>query len=800
MRQALIMLRRQPGFTLLAAGTLALGLGASAAMFSLAYAVFLRPLPFRDAGRVTTFVHRFGRSTTAVSLPTVVDYRNTLTTFEAFAVSRPLDANLTGGGEPERVRALEVSADFFRVFELAPALGRTFLPHEDQPGAERVALVSDALWKRRLGRAPGVLGTQLALNGQTFTIVGVMPPGFGWGRAYGNDRAADVWLPFTLTAARLDPANRGWEYLDVSARLAPGATVARAQAEVDVLAARLRQQYPQQYPADAHWTVTLNPLRDELMSPSRRPVLALVVSVVLLLVIACTNVAGLFLFRTAARRRELAIRQALGASRGRLFAQALAEALVVALCAAAAGGLLAAWLTSAAAGLLPFTIPGGPPSVRDTPVLLVMAGVAGACALLIALSGLGTRERPMSEGLRESRTSQGTVRARLRAGLVTGQIALSTLLLAGAGLLAHSMARLLRVDPGFESAGVLVGEVALPRTKYAQDWQLTAFFESLVARTAATPGVRSAAVVSVLPLGDTNNAGTFDIEGRSTAPGEKLPHAQSWVASAGYFATLHVPLRRGRLLQDSDTAAAPGVVVINEEMARRYWPGEDPLGRRIDLQGEPNRRWLEIVGVVGDVRHRAIDEPATPQYYLPVAQGPERHMYLVARTDGDPLALAPALRSIVRAQDSEQPVFGVATMDEVLSRSVAERRALVTLLAGFAVAALLLSCIGVFGLLAQSVTQRRGEFAVRLAVGATPARIVSLVLTGALRMAAVGVTAGLLLAGGAARLMGSLLYEVKPLDPATYLGVAAVLAATLLLASAIPARRAATVDPTSMLK
>ena len=802
-RFALRVLRRSPGFTAAAVAILAIGIGGATAFFSEVDAVLVRPLPYAQPERLLAVVsedpvHHFRG---AASPPDFVDFRAGVPAAE-IAATAPWTPAATGDRRPERLRGLRVSANWFSLLGTPAAIGRTFAPDEENPGRERVAVISDALWRRRYGADPGTIGRFLGLDGEPHQIVGIMPPNFRWGRSYGRNGSADVWTPFALTPSRLGPGERGNEYLDLFGRLRPGESLGSAQAQVDALIERFRRDYPSQFPRDSRVVTTLMPLQRDVAGPARPLLLALFGAVGLLLLIACTNVASLLLARAAGRRGEMAIRASLGASRRQLFRPLLAESLVLASLAGTAGLALARALLALASRtgmiVLPF---GTAPGIGGRSLIFAVA-VSGAVAVLCGIAPAFTAAgSDLRRTMDDARAIAGRNEGRLRRVLVAGQLGLATILLSGAGLLVVSLTRVLRVDPGFDPAHVITGELSLPRSRYPDAARRTAFRDAAIARLASMPGVREAGAVSILPLGGNGNSGTFDVEGRETARGASMPHAESWAATPGYFSAMRIALLRGRIFTSADTAGSLPVVVVDDALARAYFGPEDPLGKRIDFEGGPrSRAWRVVIGVVRTIKARALDDEPRPAFYVPFSQSHEPILTLVARVEGDPARYAGALRRAVEAADPDQPVGTVAPLTSLLSDSVAQRRAAVGILGAFAATALLLAAIGLYGILAYSVARRRREIGIRIALGARRRRIVGMILRESGRMLAAGLAGGLLAALLLTRFLSSLLYGVGAVDPATFTVVAASLAAVGLFASYLPARRAARIDPMAALR
>ena len=804
LRFALRLFRRSPAFAATAVAILALGIGSATALFSVVDATLLRPLPFPAPDRLVSVVSedRVHHFRGAASPPDLVDFRASVPALSHVAATTPWSPAATGDGEPERLHGLLVSANFFEMLGVRAAKGRTFAAPEETPGREHVAVVGDALWRRRWGADPGLVGRTIRLNGEPYEIVGIMPERFRWGRSYGRNADAEIWAPFALTPGRLAPGERGDEYLDLIGRLRPGVSRDAAQAQVDALIERFRTDYPDQFPRQSPVVTRLVPLQTDVVGGARTALWVLFGAVGLLLLIACTNVAGLFLARAAERRGEIAVRIALGAGRARLARQLVVEGGVLAIVAAAAG----AGAASAGLRLLQRHPPAALPAIRGAALDLRSIAfaflVSGATAIAFGLAPLadavaGNIRRSIEEGRAIAARGEG----RLRRTLVAGQLALATLLLVGAALLGVSLARVLRVDPGFDARNVLTGDVALARARYPDARTRDAFRRNVIDRLRSTPGVLDAGAVSVLPFGGSANSGTFAIEGRPVARGDRMPHGESWAATPGYFSTMGIALRRGRLFTDADRDGSLPVALIDDTLARAYFPGEDAVGRRIDFEGDVDApRWRVVVGIVAAVRARALAEEAQPAFYVPFAQSHESIATFVARVAGRPGRSASAMRAAVAAADPLQPLGTVAPLEELLSASVGDRRIAAGLLSAFAAAAGLLAAVGLYGALAFSVARRRREIGIRIALGAGRRTIAAMVLGESGRMIAAGLAAGLAASVLLTRFLSTLLFAVAAIDPAVFGAVALGLTAVALAATLLPARRAARVHPMEALR
>jgi putative ABC transport system permease protein len=808
-------LLRSPGLALAAVVTLGIGIGATSSIFSVVNAVLLRPLPLAAPERLVTVNHDFRQAGTQRGPLSFVEYeehRERSRLFEGFAGYSPLSANLTGGERPERVACLFVTVNYFSVLGVAPHVGRLFAPEDERPGIAEVAVISHGVWQRLFGADPGLLGRRLRIDGDDYTVVGVLPPAF---RDPDSSLRVDtdVWSAAGFKAAPFTAPSRADRRLSVIARLRPGIGPKTAQAEMDSLARRLEHEQPDHYGHGVGFSVALHPLHEQVVGEVRPILLVLLGAVGFVLALACANVANLLLARATARRREVALRAALGASRGRVVRQLLTEAVLL----AAVGGAFGLSLAVAGVDGLVALIPPGVPRVHeirlDEHVLVFTALVTLATGVLFGLApAFGASRAEAKEALREgTRAGEGAHSTRLRSLLVVAELALAVVLVTGAGLLVRSLGEVLRVNPGFDSRNVLSAWIWLPypndpeRGRYTKGPQRTAFFQELLGRVSALPGVRSAGVISSLPLTGGRPERPLLVEGQGNTMEESRARVDAYTVSPGYFEAMRMPLRRGRWLDEHDDAASPLVAVINEAMARRFWPGEEAIGKRVslrpafgsDLGAQP---WMTVVGVVGDVKARGLDAPVPDQVYLPYGQGTPLWMVLVVRTASDPAALASALTRTVHLVDPEQPVYNVRTMDAVLASASSSRSFAALLLGLLAAVALLMAALGTYGVVAYTVAQRARELAVRMALGARGADVVRLVLGRSLRLVAGGVGLGVVASMGLTRLLSSLLFGVAAHDPTTFAATAALLALMALVASYLPGRQAARVDPMVSLR
>ncbi|HKQ61381.1 MAG TPA: ABC transporter permease [Candidatus Polarisedimenticolaceae bacterium] len=792
LRFALRLLYKQPAFAVFAVVTLALGIGAATTIFSVTEAVLLRPLPFPEPGRLVWIWGRWEQSSRAsVSAPDFRDYREQARSFERFAAATSfVDAfNLTGSGSPELIPGALVSAEFFDTLGVRPKLGRGFAPDDEHAKEPQVALVGHALWQRRFGGDPALVGRALTINGQSVTVVGVMAPDFEY------PSGAQLWLPLPLDAPGFQL--RRAHFLRPVARLAPGVSLEAAQAEVDTIARGLEQRYPD---SNHGWGMLLVPLAEPLVGNVRLPLAVLLAAVAAVLLIGCANLANLLLARAAVRRKELAIRAALGAGRVRLVRQLLTESLLVSLTGGVAGVLLAVWGIDLLRGL-GAALPRVEQAALHGPVLAFALAISLATGVIFGLApALHAAHVEAHPGLQEGgRGSRGTLRGRLRAALVVTEVALSVLLLAGAGLLVRSLDRLTAVRPGFDPHDVLTTRLTLPEAKYPEQEQRSAFFAALLERLGGLPGVTVAAGVSELPLAGQNNDTYFAIEGRPPLEAGQKLDANVRRVTPGYFRAMGIGQLRGRGFGAQDRLGSPGAVIINEPMAERFFPDEDPLGQRLTIDlGQPFS--AEIVGVVAGIRHHALQWEPAPEMYLCYGQLPGSRLNLVVRSDREATGLAGAVRAAVAELDRDQPLGEFVSMQQRIDRALAAPRLRTTLLGAFAGLALLLAAIGMYGVLSYTVSLRTHEIGVRMALGASAGDVRRLIVGQGMRLAALGLALGLGGALVAGRLMASLLFGVGAGDPVTFVLAPLALAAVALAACWLPARRAARVEPLEVLR
>ncbi len=792
------MLVKSPGFTVVAVIALALGIGANSAIFSVVNAVLLRPLPFENPERLVTVLGKDegdGSTGDTLSFPNIVDLRDQNQVFEHVAAYSGSSAFLMNGDEPERVRGAIVTADLFPLLGVKPALGRTFTREEDKPGGPRVIVLSQQLWQRRFNSDPKIVGQQIKLQSGMYTVLGVMPAGFEFPF---QTLKTEFWMPVSSSVQQSALEARGGVWLHVVARLKPGATLTQAQAESNTIARRLSAQYPE---TNTEAGFALKSLHENLVGNVRPALLVLLGAVGFVLLIACANVANLLLARAASRQKEIAIRTALGASRLRVIRQLLTESLLLSLLGGLFGLLFAFWGVDLLVAASPADLPRLGEIGLDARVLMFTLGMTLLTGIIFGLApALQASHADVGESLKEGgRTgSEGARRNRVRSALVVVEVALSLVLLVGAGLLIQSFWRLLHVNPGFQADNVLTADVLMR----AKAEQRAALFQDTLQRVAQLPGVEAVGAVHPLPLGGTFEAYTFRIEGRPPAPPGQEPAADFRIVSPDYFRAMGIQLRRGRAFTERDNMDAPQTMIVNETFARRFFPDGDAIGQRVtasDSDDETPPR--EIIGVVSDVRHAGLDAEAGPEYYISYLQTetPPR-LTVVARTAGDPVSLAQPLRGAIRQVDPNAPIFNVRTMNQLLAESVARRRFNMMLLGAFSVVALVLASIGIYGVMSYSVTQRTHEIGIRIALGAQARDVLRMVVGQGMILALIGTGLGVAAALLLTRLMSSLLFGVSATDPLTYAAISLLLILMAFLACYLPARRATRVDPMTALR
>lgn len=806
LRYGFRMLFRNPAFTVVAVITVALGIGANSSIFSVVNAILLRPLGYQQPERLVVLNHNYPKLDLKASVSAVGfrHYVEVNRSFETMAALTGWNVNLTGTGEPERLEGMTVTPSFFDTLGVQPVKGRVFSPDEAEEGREHVVIISDGLWRRRFGADSNLIDSTVTLNGESYTVVGIMPEGFQFGREFGF--AVDIWSPLTFTPDQLQPSRWRNEFLTVVARLKPGVTFTQAQADMDAVAADIRARFFGENDAadPTRWGLLLTPLNDLVVGDIRLSLIVLMAAVGLVLLIACANVANLLLARSAVRQKEIALRVAVGAGRLRVIRQLLTESVLLSLVGGVLGLVLAYAGLKTLVALNQANIPRSYEIRIDGAVLAFTFLVSLLTGVVFGLvPALHSSKNDLHEALKEGgRSAGGGVRPIVRSTLVVVETAIALVLLIGAGLLIKSFARLQDVKAGFRHENLLVMQIALPTFKYREAHQIDGFYQEVLERVKAITGVESAGISSSLPMSPNSSSGSFTIEGRQVGPGEMSPWGNRWSAGATYFQTMGIPLIAGRYFDDRDVMTAPLVAVIDETMSQKYWPDENPIGRRIsferDQQGNP--RWREIVGVVGHVKHKGLEGDSPVQYYFPQRQRPTGSVFMVVRSASDPKNLAGSVRGAIRSVDADLPVFKVTTMEQMVSDSVAKRRFSMLLLGIFAAVALVLATVGLYGLISYSVTQRTHEIGIRMALGAREADVLTMVIGRGLLLSLIGLGVGLVAALFLTRLIRNLLFSVGPTDPQVFIWIAVLLSAVSMIASLAPARRAIRVDPIVALR
>jgi putative ABC transport system permease protein len=799
-RYAFRTLAKSPGFSLVAVGVLALGIGANTAIFSVVNSVLLRPLPYRNPDRLVVLWEsnaRQGWNRVGVSGATYTDWKEQSSVFEDMSLHEPGSGTLTGLGEPEQIPGMRVTTNFFSLLGAKAQLGRLFTAEEARGGRHNICVVTDGFWRRRLGSDPNAIGKTYRVDGLLYSVVGVLSPDF---QLPIPSEAFVPWPADELRGTRRDARQFG-----VFARLKPGVTLAQARAEMSNVAGNVAARNANM----RDWGVTIAPLKDTLVESIRPALVVLVGAVAFVLLIACTNIANLLLARGAGRMKEVAIRTAAGASRGRLIQQFLAESVVLGVAGGALGLVAASWGVRVLAAVVPahLRVEGSstpiaiPEAAIDGWVLLFTAAVAIGTGLLFGIApALAATKVSPGEALKEGgRSASAGGHRRLRSALVIAEVALALVLLTGAGLMIRSFHRLQQANPGFRPDHVLSVEMELPTdTRYRKDEERPRVFQRFLEAVQALPGVRSAALTHIVPLTEYEDRTSFEIQGRTAATAGQRMEADYRAISPDYFRTLGIPLVSGRAFNDLDTRDKPCVVVVDQALARPYFPNDNPVGHKLVFAGW--RTTCDIVGVAGEVKHGGLNKQARPTLYFPYLIGSEIRMSLVVRTAADPKTFANAVKRAVWSVDPDQPVYNVKTMDELVTESAAAPRFTLVLLGAFAALALALAAIGIYGVMSYTVSQRRHEMGIRIALGASTSDVLRLVVGGALRMTLAGLAFGLVGALALTRALGSLLYGVSATDPATFLAVAAVLACVALAAAYLPARRATRTSPIVALR
>ncbi len=802
-------LRRSPGFTLVVILALALGIGANTAIFSIVNGALLRPLQYPQPDHLVMLWARFTdiglpKDQNAFSPPELVDVKRLNTSLSHVAAFQTTGANVNFTGTPERIDGAFVSPELFPMLGVQARQGRVFREEEGQEGRDRVALISDGLWKRRFGSDPGIVGRPIVLNGLSYEVVGVLPPDFDF------PTQTEIWAPLSFSANDLSPNSRGGHGLQVLARVKPELSLAQAHSDLDRVSQTIIEQN-KQYPYQRYnYTLLMNPLLDEVVSDIRPALLILLGAVGFVLLIACANVANLLLVRASGREREMAIRTALGAGRMRLVRQMLTESAILGLLGGIGGLMVASVGLQALIAATSASFSRTRDITMDWRVLAFTFAISLATGLLFGLAPAWHAAHvvphdSLKEGGRGN--TAGSASQRVRRVLIVSEIALSLVLLAGAGLLIKSFLKLQQVDPGFRPENVLTMRISLPQQRYGTPELVRNFYQDVLSRVRRLPGVEAAGAIAALPLSGQGGSGTTTIDSQAVPADKTTPELDLRPVTPGYFESMGITLVRGRLFDDRDSETAAPVAIVDETLVQTFWPNEDPIGKRLHRGGGgpgPNNPWATVVGVVRHVRMRTLEAPSRMEFYWPAAQNPYSSMSLTVRTSVEPMSIANAVQKQVIAVDPDQPVYRIRTMQDYLASSVERRRLSMLLLAIFAGAALALAAVGIYGITSYSVAQRSQEMGVRLALGASRGGILRLVLRQSLSLAVVGVVAGLIGAFILTTLMSSMLtsmlFNTAAVDPLTFAIVAATLIAVTILASYIPARRATRVDPMVALR
>jgi putative ABC transport system permease protein len=797
------MLGRRPGFTVAALIGLGLSIGANTAIFSMVNSIVLRQLPFKDSERlVWVWSTRTDRDKAPFSVPDFLDERDQNQTLEHMSAFSDWSANLTGGGDSERIQGLRISANVFRMLGVEAVAGRALIPEDDNAGSAPVVVVTHGLWKRRFGGDPGLVGRTLTLNDESYTVVGVLPPNF----VFPGTRA-ELAIPIRL---EVDPrrTERDSNFLRAIARLKPGVTQQQAQADLTSIARNLQEQYPK---TNARKTsVTLVSLRDHIVGDYQAALLMIMGAVGLVLLIACANIGNLLLARSSARTKEIAIRMALGASRGRLIRQLLTESVLLAVL----GGMLGLFLAHLGRGLLmsltPADLPRASEVDTDWRVLGFTLGLSVLVGIIFGLApALVGSKANLSEDLKAGSrgTTGGNGRSRTRGFLVISEVGLSLMLLISAGLFVKSFTRLQQVDPGFNAENLLVVSLSLPKTRYSDRASVVNFYDKIAPRIQSLPGVKSVGAASILPLSGLIARVDYVVVGRPPVSASERPSAQARMVSPDYFTTMGIPILRGRDFSTQDTPRSQPVAVISEALANTYWPSENAIGAHLMIDDGPELRDVEVVGVVGNVKHIRLDEEPSADIYVPFHQIPDdavawliNTMSLMVRTNSEPLAMAGAVRQEVHSVDATVPASSHRTMEQLISASIAPRRFNLLLVGAFAAVALLLAATGIYAVISYAVTQRTQEIGIRMALGAQPAHVMGLIVRQTLTLLIMGVVAGLIGAAASTSLIASLLFRVNAIDIPTFVLTSVLLICVGLLASYLPARRAMRVNPLTALR
>ncbi|PYJ09357.1 MAG: ABC transporter permease, partial [Verrucomicrobia bacterium] len=787
--------------------TVALAIAANTAVFSLVNALLIRPLPFKAPQDLVLLFEKFsamGLDQIPVSAPEYLDWKKQSSSYERIAAFNFADFNLTGGDMPERIAGAVVTPSLFPLLGVPPVKGRVFNDSEFGEGNDGVVMISERLWRRRFNSDPQLVGAQVAVNGRSFTVVGVMPatfefplPLFGVQGGTFAERA-DIWKPIAFTKSELE--SRGSRSYGVIGRLKPNVTIAQAQAEADTIVANWHPLFPDNYSPATRFGATIYPMHDLVIGGMRPALMILLGAVAMVLLIACANLTTMLLARAGAREREFAIRVALGAGRMRLVRQTLSESVLLAIAGGSAGVVLAIWGLDLLRSIGAQTVPRLAEVSLDLRVLLFTLLTAVATGIIIGLiPALASGKPELTEALKEGGrgATSGLRRNRLRNALVIAEVALALVLLVGASLLLKSFVRLQSVHPGFEPKNVLTMEVALPLLKYPRGKPVADFYVEATRRVKALPGVEAAAFTTILPLSGTNSDSSFAIEGRDSRAEKVFPDEEIRGVTPEYFSVLQVPLLQGRFFNEGDQLDGPGVVIVNNSFAKKWFPNQEAVGKRITFSGtrKPDVKWITIVGVVGDMRHRGLDLEPKPEYYFAHNQNPYRGMILAVRSTQDPRSLTSAIRREISQLDPDLPAANVRTLEQVAADSIAPRRLSVVLIGVFAAVALVLASVGIYGVMSFLVVQRTHEMGVRMALGAQRSDVLRLVLGRAAKLVLIGTAVGLVLGIMSSRALRAMLFNVGAFDPMTFFTVTLILIAVSLLASYIPAVRATKADP-----
>ena len=810
LRYSIRMLKRSPGFAAVAIITLALGIAANTAIFSVVKAILIEPLAYKDSDRIVVLNHYYAKVAldSSMSAPGYAYYRDNNRVFENVAAFTGAGLNLTGSGEPERLNGGRVSASFFDTLGVTPVLGRVFTADEDRPGNNLVVLLSYGLWQSRFGGDPGILGKTLQLNGRTFTVIGVMPQWFRYGREFNNEM--QLYTPIALPPRQFADENWTNDFLDVFARLRPGVTVEQARDDMDRILAGLKERLAaagQTYMGEIPFRIKVRSAKDLIVGNVRPALLVLLTAVGFVLLIACANVANLLLARAAAREREAAIRAAVGGGYYRILRQFLTESLLLAFLGGSIGLFLAFWvvdaivlLTQQGNGMF-----GAIPRFGD---VRIDAGVLAFTFVISVATGLVFGVLPamrlskcdLQETLKDGGRAHAGRRSRFHDALIVSQIAIALVLLIGSGLMVKSFQRVQHTDPGFDPSELLVFQVSLPPLKFNQPGKIRVFLDEAFGNIRSVSGIRAATVAQNIPFADSDESGSFYIEGRQVSQSDEILHSQRWFVGEDYFQTMRIPVRAGRVFTAADTEGSPLVTIIDENLARMFFPNEDPIGKRIAYTFDNDQIWRTIIGVVGHVKHRSLEREDRAQAYIPERQRPTTGLSFAVRTAGKPSQFAGSVREAIRRVDPDLPIFRVTSMETMVANSQMQRRLATTLMGIFAVIAVVLASVGLYGVMSYDVAQRTREIGIRMAIGAFQLNVLRMVLIEAMRLTIAGLLLGVAGALALTRLMSSVLFGVSATDPVTFIAVSLLLTICALAATLIPARRATLIDPIVALR